>query len=119
MMRLAQEKSERAIVIVLRYGSLVSTVIMALGLGLALLADRTHALAPYERVELSMLLLNLVRFDPAAITALGLLLLLLTPLFRILVAMISFALERDLKYALISLGVLVVVLMSIRLAMES
>ena len=119
MMRLAQAKSERAIAIVLRYGSLISTVIMAVGLGLALVAGRTHALAPYERVDLSLLLGNLVRFDPPAITALGLLLLLLTPIFRIVVAAISFALERDLKYFLISLGVLGVVLISIRLAMES
>ncbi len=119
MTRVAQEKSERAIVIVLRYGSLISTLVMALGLGLALAVGRTHGLAHYERVDLSLLLASLVRFDPSAVTALGLLLLLLTPIFRIVVAAVSFALERDLKYFLISLGVLSVVLMSIRLALAS
>lgn len=118
MARFSEERSERAIAGVLRYGSLISTLIMALGLGLMLLRGPATSLAAYHGIRLSVLLPLVVRFDPAALTELGVLLLLLTPLFRILVAMISFALERDLKYVLIALGVLVVVLLSISFAIE-
>jgi uncharacterized membrane protein len=118
MAKFSEEQSERAIAVVLRYGSLISTLVMALGLGLMLLRGPTTSLATYHRVRLSQLLTLVVRFDPAALTEFGVLLLLLTPLFRILVATIGFALERDLKYALIALGVLSVVLLSISFAIE-
>lgn len=118
MFRLSEEKGERAIALVLRYGSLVSTLIIALGLGSMLLRGPGTSLATYHRVRLSMLLSNLVRFDPGALTEFGVLLLLFTPIFRIVVAAVSFALERDLKYVLISLGVLAVVLLSISFAVE-
>jgi uncharacterized membrane protein len=118
MVRISEEKGERAIALVLRYGSLISTLIMALGLGLMLLRGPAKSLATYHRIRLSALFPMLVRFDPAALTEAGILLLLLTPLFRILVATISFALERDLKYVLIALGVLAIVLLSISFAIE-
>jgi len=118
MARLSQEKGEHAIAVVLRYGSLISTLIMALGLGLMLLRGPAPSLPAYHRMRLSVFFPMLVRFDPAAVTEFGVLLLLLTPLFRILVAMVSFALERDLKYVLIALGVLAVVLLSISYAIE-
>jgi uncharacterized membrane protein len=118
MVRFSEEKSERAIAVALRYGSLISTLVMALGLGLMLLRGSAMSLATYHRIRLSQLFSLVVRFDPAGLTELGVLLLLLTPLFRILVAIISFALERDLKYVLIALGVLSVVLLSISFAIE-
>jgi uncharacterized membrane protein len=118
MVRLPPGKSEHLIAQVLRYGSSASTVIMALGLGLLLLRGNGASLATYQRLRLSMLLPSLIRFDPAALMEFGILLLLLTPLFRIVVALVSFALERDLKYVLVSSGVLGVVLLSICLAIE-
>lgn len=119
MAGLSQEKGERAIALALRYGSLISTLIMALGLGLMFLRGPAASLPTYHRIRLSVILPMLVRFDPAAVTEFGVLLLLLTPLFRILVAIVSFALERDLKYVLIALGVLLVVLLSISFAIEA
>jgi uncharacterized membrane protein len=118
MVRFSEEKSERAISVVLRYGSLISTLIMALGLGLMFLRGPATSLATYHRIRLSVLFPVVIRFDPAALTEAGIFLLLLTPLFRILVATIRFALERDLKYVLIALGVLAVVLLSISFAIE-
>jgi uncharacterized membrane protein len=115
---LSEEKAERAIALALRYGSMASTAIIALGLGLMLWRGLSLPLAGDRGLRLSMLLPKLMRFDPAAVTESGILLLLLTPLFRIIVAGVSFALERDLKYVLISLGVLLVVLLSISFAVE-
>ncbi len=119
MAKLSQEKAERAIAFVLRYGAMGSTVIMGLGLGLMLMRGRTVPLGAYHRIRVAELFAGLTRGDPAALTESGILLLLLTPVFRIVVAVVTFALERDLKYVLISLGVLAAVLLSISFAIET
>jgi uncharacterized membrane protein len=118
MVTIPEETSERVIAGVLRYGSLISTLTMALGLGLMLVRGPAVSLPVYHRIRLSLLVSGLIRFDPAALTELGILLLLFTPVFRIIVAVVTFALERDAKYVLISLSVLVVVLLSLSLAIQ-
>ncbi len=117
-MPFSERQGERAISLVLRYGSLVATVVMALGLGLMLAGGPDHTLFTYHRVALPLLIPRLMRFDPAALTEFGIILLLLTPIFRILVAMATFALERDIKYVFVALGVLAVILLSISFAIE-
>jgi uncharacterized membrane protein len=117
MVAVSEEKSGHVIAWVLRYGSLVSTLIMALGVGLMLVRGPALSLSTYHRIRLSLLFPSLIRFDPAALTQFGILLLLFTPIFRILVAAVTFALERDAKYVLIALGVLAVVLVSISFAL--
>lgn len=117
-MELSEEKAELAIARVLRYGSLSATLIMALGLTFLFVRGEVTTLPQFHRVALRILLPKLIRFDPAAVTELGILLLLLTPIFRILVAIVTFALERDYKYVVISLGVLAIVLLSIGVALE-
>lgn len=124
MTRLTQEKAEHAIALVLRYGSLLATVIMAVGLGLLLVRGGLSAMPQFHRprahrIAVAALAPELVKFNPAAMIELGILLLLLTPIFRILVAIVTFALERDYKYVLVSVGVLAVVLLSISFAIES
>ncbi len=74
------------------------------------------SLVSYHRIPLGMLFPRLIRSDPAALTECGILLLLLTPIFRIIVAAVTFALERDYKYVVVSLGVLAVILVSIGFA---
>lgn len=117
MTGLSPQRGERAIALVLRYGALISTVIMALGLTLMLLRGPAGSLT-FHRIRPGMLFQKLAQFDPAALTEFGILLLLFTPILRIVVAVISFALERETKYVLISLGVLAVVLVSIGFAIE-
>ncbi len=124
MTRLTPEKAEHAIALVLRYGSLLATLIMALGLGVWLVRGGLSAMPqfhrpPAHRIAVAALAPELVKFNPAAMIELGVLLLLLTPIFRILVAIVTFALERDYKYVLVSVGVLAVVLLSISFAIES
>jgi uncharacterized membrane protein len=116
MVRFSEQQGERAIALALRYGSLVSTAVIALGLGLMLGRGQNLLCASVHSIRLPALFPKLIRFDPAAVIELGVLLLLLTPLFRIVVAGVSFALEGDLKFVLISLGVLLVVLLSISYA---
>ena len=118
-MRLSEGKGTHAIVVVLRYGSLVAALVMALGLGLMLWRGPGASLITDHLIPLGVLFPALVRFDPTALTEFGILLLLLTPIFRIIVAAVTFALERDYKYFLVSLGVLAVVLVSISFAVEA
>jgi uncharacterized membrane protein len=114
--KLSQEKAELTIALVLRYGSLLATIVMALGLTLFFVRGEITALPQFHRITARHLLTRLIRFDPAAVTESGILLLLFTPIFRILVALVTFALERDYKYVWISLGVLSIVLLSISFA---
>ncbi len=118
MRKLSEEKAEQIISMVLRYGSLFATVIMTFGLILLFLRGRVSVLPSFHRIDLHILFPAVIRLDPAAVTESGVLLLLLTPIFRILVAILTFALERDYKYVLVSLGVLAVVLLSISFAIE-
>jgi len=117
--KLLQQKADQVISWVLRYGAILSTVIMAVGIGLALWRGPSATLVAYGRIRPKVLLANLIQLEPAAVTQLGILLLLFTPIVRIIVAAVTFALERDLKYVLISLGVLAVVILSISLAIET
>lgn len=116
MSRLPEEKGRQALAAVLRYGAMSSTLIMALGLGLMFLEGPAAPLDRGLRPELTFQ--SLIRFDSGAITVLGILLLLLTPILRIAAAVVTFALERDYQYVLISLGVLAVVFVSIGFAIR-
>jgi uncharacterized membrane protein len=116
MKKLSTQAGERVIAHVLRYGSLSATMIMSVGLGMILVRGLAASLPGYHRVRITLLLSRLAELDPAAITETGILLLMVTPLLRVIVAVITFALERDLKYVVISLGVLAIVLASIGFA---
>jgi uncharacterized membrane protein len=111
MAQFSDEKAQDAIAAVLRYGSVFSAAVMAVGLAAALW--RRQVMPRSGTLSIENLLNNALHLDPAAITELGILLLLLTPVFRVVVAVVSFGLERDRKYLLISLGVFLVVLGSI------
>lgn len=110
---------ERAIALVLRYGALISTLVMAAGIGLGLFKGFPSLVYGRLSARPSFILPRLIRLDPITIVEVGVLLLLTTPIARIVVAVVGFALQRDLKYVLISLGVLAVVLLSISFAIEA
>lgn len=112
-------KSEHAIAVVLRYGAMISTAIMAAGVLLAVARGSLGSFSSHASIQLRDLFPNLLRFEPLAVVEFGVLLLLFTPIARIVVAVIGFARERDLKYFLISVGVLAVVLLSISFAIEA
>ena len=115
-MQETEEKARTAIAAVLRYGSLLSALVMAAGVGLALLRGGATALSGES--ALGALLGRVLVLDPLGVTELGILLLLLTPVFRVVIAVIGFAAERDGKFVLVSLGVLAVMLSSIAYALR-
>jgi len=113
-----EEKTRSAIAFILRYGSLASTLLMALGLLLILVRGAVATPGGALPILPRMLFAGLAHFDPLAITESGVLLLLLTPIFRIVAAAVSFGLEHNYRYVLISLGVLAVIFGSIGFAMQ-
>ncbi|HZU31653.1 MAG TPA: DUF1634 domain-containing protein [Candidatus Angelobacter sp.] len=65
------------------------------------------------------LLLQTITNRGAKLAAAGLLVLLATPMLRIIVACIQFFRERDLKYAMVSLGVLGIVVLAYVLGIQT
>jgi uncharacterized membrane protein len=85
---------------------------------LGLLAILFFAQPPAVKVELKPLSFSaffsqLKELNPLAFLNLGILVMMLTPLFRVMTAAFSFFLEKDYKYVLIALGVLIILLTNI------
>ena len=81
-------KGEQAISVVLRYGALISTLIMAAGVVLAMFRGSLGMSSAYHPIHPQDLFPHLLRLEPVAIVESGILLLLLTPIARIVVAVI-------------------------------
>ncbi len=110
------EKANSAIAMTLRYGATASTLIMAIGVALSLLHRPLPSLVGAPTLGRALSFARLRGLEPLAVTEVGIVFLLLTPVFRIMVATVGFALERDFRYVLVSVGVLAVVLVSIGFA---
>lgn len=83
--------------------------------------SHTLKLGAYTALALILAGLTLQHFAAwgSKITAAGLLVLLATPALRIVVACIQFMHERDFKYALVSFGVLAIVVLAYILGLQA
>jgi uncharacterized membrane protein len=99
---------DRYVGFVLTSGVIVSLTILILGAALYL-AHPSAAAAPRT---LSGILKGTLALNPSATINLGLLVLLMTPIVRIIAAGIAFAIEGAYRFALISLGVLIILTIS-------
>jgi len=104
--REASHRGHRYIQIVLRGGLVLATILMTLGM-IAALSTGQHAAGSFR---LDQLLGAGLLSD--RLIAWGLLVLALTPVFRVLALVILWLRERDRRFALIGLVVLVVLVMS-------
>jgi uncharacterized membrane protein len=117
--RRAQEDTRMEIAMgrLLQAGVLLAAIVVFLGGALYL---RSHAgerpnytifrARPIELRHPAALLHGVARGDSAAIIELGILLLIATPICRVIFAVIAFALERDRLYVAISIAVLAILL---------
>jgi uncharacterized membrane protein len=101
---------------VLRGGVLLSAAIISIGVVLFYIhyfSVAGHAVDigsfPHSLVSVAE---GLVRGDPLAVIALGLLVLLATPVARVAVSIVAFGFERDWRYVVISTVVLLVLIIS-------
>jgi uncharacterized membrane protein len=111
---------EKAISVLLRAGVLLAaTVVLAGGIFYLVHAHNVHANyhifhgEPAELTHPKLVIHHAFSGDPEAIVQLGLLLLILTPVARVLFSVFAFAFERDYMYVLITLIVLAVLLYSL------
>ena len=113
------ERFRKLVSLVLATGVAVSAALIGVGFVAALaigwqgsLIGVAHASRP-STTDFSDLPARLTALEPAAIAQLGLLTLLATPVARVAVAVVAFALERDRLYAAITTAVLLILLAGI------
>jgi uncharacterized membrane protein YfcA/uncharacterized membrane protein len=111
----AQSGMTKGISWILQIGVMLSAAIILLGI--VLLPTRPGGLSP-ERVlafpqTLSLLASELLVLRPQAVITLGLLLLIATPVVRVAVSIVAFALEGDRRYVVITSIVLLILLFSL------
>ncbi len=120
MARWDDTKVQHAVGSVLRFGVLTAAFVTAVG-GALFLAQHgaepvQYAVFRGEPRELSSLvgiLRGAVHFEARAVTQLGLLLLIATPVARVALSLVGFLMERDRKYQVITLVVLLILLGSL------
>jgi uncharacterized membrane protein YfcA/uncharacterized membrane protein len=100
---------------VLQGGVLLSAIIILIGI--ILLPTRPGGLSPQRLLTFpftwSQLIQELVQFHPQSIITLGLLCLIATPVLRVAVSIVTFVVERDRTYIIITCIVLAILLFSI------
>ncbi len=100
---------------ILQGGVIISASVIIIGL--LLLPTQPGGLSPERLLKfpqtLSQVTTNVLALRPQSIITLGLLLLIATPVLRVVVSVVTFALERDRKYVVITLIVLAILLFSI------
>lgn len=111
----APSGSTQWIAFVLRWGALLSAALLLAGVALAL-TESDVVLQIVPPIPLRELAEQLGALNPYAVMQAGVLLLLLTPLARILTAAVTFWLAGERRYAWVSLAVLAIILGSLLLA---
>lgn len=97
-----------------RLGVVVSLALVVLGLALVAIAG-AKGIEP--TVPLSQLLEGILTLDTAAIITLGILTLLLTPVVQVIVALVTFSIDRDKLYLGVCITLLCVLAFSLVLAL--
>lgn len=100
---------------ILVIGLTVSSVLMITGLVLGLVVQRA---VPDAMPEIAEIFGRIVSLRPSGYLALGLLVLIATPILRVIGSIAAFVSERDWRYAAITTGVLLVVLFSLLIGKE-
>lgn len=101
---------------ILRYGVLASLCIVFIGLIIYLSHARAEVVhfSTFTKKDFNFLAFfsGILHGDSLSIIALGVLLLILTPIMRVIFAIIGFHKEKDLRYTIVSVIVLLVIIIS-------
>ncbi|PRR68576.1 hypothetical protein MHLNE_19650 [Moorella humiferrea] len=99
----------------LRWGVVISAIIIAVGLVIYLLTGDSGYPAGFFPTSIPQVLKDVVYFKSFAIIDLGLLLLIATPIFRVAASIIAFLFDGDRPYVLITTYVLAMLILSLLL----
>ncbi|MGD0298940.1 MAG: DUF1634 domain-containing protein [Bryobacteraceae bacterium] len=119
-MRVGDERLDRVVSVVLRAGVILAATLVLIG-GITFLASYRKAMPdhrkfhaePTEFASIRGVLHGALTLDPLFIIQLGLLILIATPVVRVITCAAGFALERDWTYAVVSLIVLAFLIASL------
>lgn len=116
----ADQYNQQLIGKLLRVGVLISMGVVALG-GIIYLWFRHHALADYSVFKptadfesIVLVFSGLSSFSPSTFIQVGIILLIFTPIARVLLATISFWFEKD--YLYVAIGLIILTIISLSLA---
>jgi uncharacterized membrane protein len=99
---------------ILLIGSYAAALLLVVGLLMLMFFSRTAAEQMESKpLSFSLFFSHLKEKNPIALLNLGILVMMLTPLFRVITAGFSFFLEKDYKYVVIASGILIILLASI------
>jgi uncharacterized membrane protein len=112
---MSEQRFERIVAAVLITGVSISATLIVVGMVAALAVGWGGDTTVADPTDFSDLLSRLRAGQPLAITQLGLIVLILTPVVRVGFSVVGFALERDRLYVAITLVVLAVLLASLLL----
>ena len=112
--------TELMVSVVLRTGVIVSAAVIVVGIIMLVfhgLAGLTGGIATAMNFPptFGAVLSGVAKLDPVSVITLGLLLMIITPVTRVAVSIIAFAMERDWRYVAITTVVLIVLLVSFAL----
>ena len=118
--RMTDTKAEQIVGQLLITGVLLAAAVVAVG-GVLFLAHHGSAMPEYHFFQgepqslrnLGQIVAGALRLDGSAVIQLGLLLLIATPVARVIFSVVAFAMERDRTYIVITLIVLAVLLYSL------
>lgn len=96
-------------------GLIVSAVLLVSGM-LAMLFEGEISASPHE--PLGTLLREAMHFRGPALTVLGLLVLMITPIVRVVVLLVGWALDRQWRFMLVALAVLALLIISLLLGVK-
>jgi len=111
-------KTELAVSFVLRFGVILSASVIILGLALLVAQGGQGALGDVAAVRSfphspAAVWAGLLALDPVAVVTLGLILIILTPISRVAVSIVAFAIEGDRRYVAVTALVLAILLASL------
>ncbi len=104
---------------VLLGGMIVSSTLFALGMALALIHPQNYPLGPdwvRSHYHLPIIWQGLKTFDPFTLMLVATALLILTPVFRVIISIWAFFVDRDWKYVVVTSIVLAVIVLSVVLS---
>jgi uncharacterized membrane protein len=113
-MKEKKEKIDVYVSNILLIGSYSAAALSLFGLLMLLFFTRTTSVQLESKpLSFSVFFSCLKGKNPLAFLNLGILVMMLTPLFRVITAVLSFFLEKDYKFVLIACGVLIILLANI------
>jgi len=98
---------------ILQFGVIISSVVIAVGVILALVQDQLTSknalIFPHSLIDVWS---GVLALQPPSIIVLGLLLLLITPVVRVAASIVAFGLEHDRRYVILTTLVLLILILS-------